>query len=206
MAIMVSDTSGGGNFMPHPEGSFGAVCVDVYDEGLVEETWEGVTKMKHKIRVYFFCGEMGEPRDDGEQWPLLVSKRFTATLHENGALRPWLEAWRGKKFTAEELSGFDVESLLAAPAIVQVTQVTKGDRTYANIDFAGRLPKGMVPPEVPAGFKRRHIRDAEKAQQENGNTALDALAHQNRKDVRMATAAAAAGRDPFADDDNDMPF
>lgn len=170
MAIILTEGSNGtSNYTPHPEGSFGAVCVDVYDEGLVEETWEGVTKMKHKLRVYFFCGEWTEENDEGKRFPMLVSKRFTATLHENGALRPWLEAWRGRKFTAQELKGFDIESLIGAPALIQVTQVTKGDRTYANIDFAGRLPKGMEPPTPPADFKRRHVREAEKAAENGGD-------------------------------------
>jgi hypothetical protein len=163
MPILVSDSGGNGNFTPHPEGSYGAVCVDVHDLGLVESVWEGVKSMKHKLEIYFFCGEWTEKNGDGDVYPMLVRKRFTATLHENGALRPWLEAWRGKKFTPQELAGFDVESLIGAGALIQVSHNVSDGKTYANIDFAGRLPKGMTPVDPPQDFKRRHIRDAEKA-------------------------------------------
>jgi hypothetical protein len=161
MPIIATASGGGGTFTPHPEGSYGAVCADVYDLGMVEVTWQGKTQKRHKIEVYFFCDEWTE--FDGRKVPMLVRDRFTLSLAETSRLRPFLEAWRGKKFTDAELAGFDVESLIGAPAFVQVTHNQVGDKTYANIDAALRLPKGMTAPSIPADFKRRHLRDAEKA-------------------------------------------
>lgn len=165
MAIIVSDNGGGGNFEPHPEGSFNAVCVDVYDAGVVQTQYGP----KHKIRIYFFCGEWTKPNDKGERFPMLVSEQFTATLSEKGNLRPFLERWRGQKFTAQELKAFDVEKLIGAPAFVQVTHNPDGDKTWANIDAALKLPKGSEAPAIPADFERRHEREARKLAENGGD-------------------------------------
>jgi hypothetical protein len=36
----------------------------------------------------------------------------TVSLASNGNLKPLLESWRGKKFTKEELVGFDLKTIL----------------------------------------------------------------------------------------------
>lgn len=187
MPIIATEGSGGGTFTPHPEGSYAAVCVDIYDLGMVEVTWQNKTKQQHKVEVYFFADEWTEPNDEGERHPMLVRKRFTLTLDERGNLRPFLETWRGKKFTDDELAGFDLETLIGAGSYIQVTHNHKGDNTYANIDAALRLPKNMQAPTIPAGFKRRHIRDAERA-------------------AGTDTDKPSNGPQPWDDADDDLPF
>lgn len=167
MPIIATANSGGSStFTPHPTGQFTSVCVDVDDLGLVEVTWQGQTKKQHKIDIYFFCDEWKE-LDGGDKVPLLVRSRFTLTLSEKGNLRPFLESWREKDFTEQELAGFDVEKLIGAPAFISVTHREANGNTYANIKTIMRLPKGMEAPALPADFKRRHVREAEKAA-ENG--------------------------------------
>lgn len=155
MAIIVSN-NGGGSFTPHPEGPFATTCADVHDLGMVEVTWQGTTKNQHKIDIYFYCGETVEKEYDGEKRtvPLLVRSRFTATLDDRGRLRPFLESWRGKKFTPEEEKAFDLETLILAPAFIQVSHNEVNGKTYANIDAIMRMPKGMTQPDLPADFKR----------------------------------------------------
>jgi hypothetical protein len=136
MAIIAKDTGGG--FTPHPEGQFRAVCVDVVDKGLVETTWQGKTRSQHKIRVVF---QTEEQMPDGK--PAMASRSFTLSLGEKSALRPFLEAWRGRKFTGEELAGFDVEKLIGAGAVIQIVHEHKGDKVYDNITSIMKLMKGM---------------------------------------------------------------
>lgn len=136
MAIIAKD--GGTGFTLHPEGQFRAVCVDVVDKGIVETTWQGKTRSRHVVRVVF---QSDEELENGR--PAIASRQFTLSLGEKSALRPFLESWRGRKFTAEELDGFDLESLIGANAVIQVLHERKGDKTYDNIVSAMKLMKGM---------------------------------------------------------------
>lgn len=151
MAIVAAKSSGG--YTPHPEGQFSAVCVDVHDVGLVTVTFNGRTHQKHKVDIYFWCGEWKE-LDDGRRVPVTVRERFTLSLDERGRLRPFLESWRGRAFTEEEEKGFDLEQLIGAPAFVQVTHNESGGRVYANITTIMRLPKGMERLGIPTGYVR----------------------------------------------------
>jgi hypothetical protein len=129
----------GGSFTPAPEGQHRAVCCDVVDLGMVTSQWEGQTRTAHKVRLVF---QIDEPMDDGR--PFMVSQQFTLSLHEKAALRKFLEGWRGVAFTAQELAGFDVETLLGANALLQIIHAHKPDgKTFANINAVMRLPKGM---------------------------------------------------------------
>jgi hypothetical protein len=188
---IIATASGGSNgtFTPHPEGQYVAVCVDVYDMGLVEVKWQGTTKKQHKIEIYFFCDQWTEPDGEGKRHPMLARERFTLSLSEKGNLRPFLESWRGQAFTEQELAGFDVEKLIGAPAIINILHNRSGENVYANVKTAMKLMKGMSAPKVPADFKRRHVREAEKAA-ENG----------------PATQQQNAGPSPFDADDDDLPF
>lgn len=151
---------------PHPEGQYPATCIDVVDLGMVEMHWQGQTKVKHRIYLRFFCGEFFED-DEGHERPLWIDKYFTLSLHENAALRPFLEHWRGKKFTADELKGFNVAKLLHAPAFLQVSHNQTPEKTYANIDTILRLPKEMQAPISPPGYIR--VKDREPRDQQNGS-------------------------------------
>jgi hypothetical protein len=147
---IIASNSGGGTFTPHPEGQYPAVCADVQDLGLVQTTWQGQTKSKHMIYVYFYCGQR---KEDGT--PLLVRERFTLSLNENARLRPFLENWRGRKFTAEEEKGFDVEKLIGAPAFLQIAHNAANDgKVYANVQTIMRIPQGLEAPKLPADFVR----------------------------------------------------
>ena len=167
------------NIPPHPEGQFAAKCIDIVDLGMVEMTWQGQTRRKHRIFLRFFCGQYFED-ESGERRPLWIDKYFTLSLHENSALRPFLEAWRGRKFTEEELRGFNVAKLLHADALIQVSHNITPEKTYANIDSIMRLPKGMEPAPMLEGYVR--VKD-------------------RPKDEGPVKAPS-----PFDDEDDDLPF
>jgi hypothetical protein len=156
MPVIVKDSEGG-TFTPHPEGQYAAVCIDVHDLGVIETKWGN----KHKIDIYFWCGrrkedETGEPAsyEDGTPIYLTVRERFTATLNEKGNLRPFLERWRGRKFTTDELKGFDLEQLIGAPAFLQISHNEWDGKVFANIDTIMKLPKGEDKLAVPEDYVR----------------------------------------------------
>jgi hypothetical protein len=138
MAIIATKSENGRDFEPAPVGVHQAVCVDVVDLGVLDVTWQGVTKKQHKINIAW---QINELRDDGK--PFLVFKRYTLSLSEKSNLRKDLESWRGKKFTRDEEMGFDVESIIGANCLLNVTHNTVADKTYANVASVNPLMKGM---------------------------------------------------------------
>ncbi len=154
MAILA--TAGGGAdgkvFEPAPAGVHQAVCVDVVDLGLLETTWQGVTKKQHKINVAW---QIAEERADGK--PFLVFKRYTLSLHEKSGLRKDLQSWRGKAFTRDEEMGFDIERLLGVNCLLNITHHEAGDRVYANVVSIMPLVKGM-----PTMIGRDYVRKVDR--------------------------------------------
>jgi hypothetical protein len=81
--------------------------------------------------------------------------RFTLSLHEKGRLRPLLEAWRGRRFTAEELKNFDLEKLINANCQVQlIHNMNESGKKYANVQAIVPLGKGMERIEVDPEYIR----------------------------------------------------
>lgn len=136
MAIIAK--ASGANFIPAPPGAHSAVAVDVVDLGMLEVAFGGKKKTQHKIRIVWQIAEvMADNR------PFIVQKRYTLSLHEKAQLRKDLESWRGRPFTDQELEGFDVETIIGVPCLLNVIQEKKDSSTYANVTSIMRLPKGM---------------------------------------------------------------
>jgi hypothetical protein len=163
MAIIAKAGGDGGNFQPAPVGVHQAVCVDVIDLGVLETTWQGQTKKQHKVNLAW---QINEDRDDGK--PFLVFKRYTLSLHEKAGLRKDLESWRGRKFTRDEEMGFDVETVIGANCLLNVTHNNVGDKTYANVVSIMPLAKGM-PTMSPRDYVRKVERTDETPSQINGH-------------------------------------
>lgn len=142
--LTVSETKTG-NFEMPPSGPIAARCSKLIDLGTQESTYEGETKHQRKLLLSW---ELAEVRTDGA--PFVISRRFGLSLHEKAALRGFLQAWRGRPFTAEELAGFDLRRLLAAPCLLNVMHTQRNGKDYANIASISPLPKGMTAPELSA--------------------------------------------------------
>jgi hypothetical protein len=132
MAIIVKDS--GGNYPPCPEGLHQAVCVDVVDLP-DQETAFGVKDM---IQITWQTEDIeGQDKDGnltGKSQRYLVFRRYNASLNKKSSLYKDLVAWRGRKFTLEELAGFDVEKLIGANCQIQVAHNAKdGGGFYANV-------------------------------------------------------------------------
>jgi hypothetical protein len=141
-------------FTPAPEGVHQAVCVDVIDLGMQKSAFAdektGQPKMQRKVNIVW---QIGETRDDGKRFQLY--KRYTLSLHDKAVLRHDLESWRGRAFTFEELSGFDVETVKGANCLVNVQhkKSSDGTKTWANVVSVMPLIKGM-PKLLPKDYVR----------------------------------------------------
>lgn len=129
----------GTDFVPAPEGLHQAVCVDVVDKGMVESTFNGSKSTRHRIQVRWQTEAINEKQ--GARF--LVISTFTASLHKKSTLRGFLEAWRGRRFTEEELAGFDLDQLLGVNCQLNIIHNNVDGTVYANVASIMPLGKGM---------------------------------------------------------------
>jgi hypothetical protein len=156
MPLIAKSKGSGTDFSPIPAGMQQAVCYAIYDIGTQPQ--QGNFPSRPKV---LFCWEVPSERIDIEQdgktvnLPRAISQKYTLSLNEKGNLRPMLESWRGRKFTAEELDGFDVGKVIGANCLLNIVHANgKGDkatRVYANVASVNPLAKGMakLQPENP---------------------------------------------------------
>jgi hypothetical protein len=118
--------------------------------GTVEENILGTVKKLNKVRVTWeLPTELKVFKEEKGEQPCVISKEFTLSLHEKATLRNFLKNWRGKDFTDEEAKSFDIETLVGAPCMLNITHKPKkdGSGVYAEIGSVSAMPKGFVCPE-----------------------------------------------------------
>lgn len=146
-----------------PEGLHAAVCCDVVDLGLVDTQFG----QKHKVEIRWQLEEAIESAI-GLVRPI-VRQRFTNSLHEKAKLRGVLETWRGRKFTKDELTGFDLEKLLGVSCQIQVIHhITDEGQTFANVNAVIPLGKGMPKVRVETDYVRQQDRNQTSTVTPNG--------------------------------------
>lgn len=155
-----------------PEDTYLAVLYRIVDLGTQETNYKGEKKLSHKILLYWEL-HGGLRMEDGK--PFSIAKKYTYSGHEKSTLRKDLEAWRGKKFTEEELGSFPIEKLLGVGCILGVSHREGNDgRTYADITSISKVMKGMETPPAENEVFCLEI-NSEKFNQENFNKLSEKL-------------------------------
>lgn len=147
MGLLAAD-SGGGDYETTPEGVYTARCYRIIDLGTQTGAEIFGRKQQHKVMISWELIGKDDPRmteGDNKGKPFSIHKRYTVSLGEKASLRQDLEAWRGKKFTADELKGFDLGKILGQYCTIQV--VHSEDGKYANVN-AIMAHKGDKPEPV----------------------------------------------------------
>jgi len=87
----------------------------------------------------------------------VIDREFTLSMHEKANLRKFVEGILGVTFLDEEANIFDIAELMGKTCLLNVVhkKATNGN-TYANIQSASPLPKGMT---APAAFNRPILLD-----------------------------------------------
>lgn len=145
MGLMVKET-GSGDFTPIPEGMHVAICFGVYDLGT--HFSEKFGKSARKVLLMWEIPKIRMDLEiDGEMknLPKAISKQYTLSLNEKAILRKDLESWRSKRFSKEELKGFDLAKLLGVYCQLQILHTEKDGKTYSNIT--------TIVPDVMTGKK-----------------------------------------------------
>jgi hypothetical protein len=156
-------------FSTPPEGSFPAIAVDIHDLGMVSNKFDPEAPDRHMCRIVW---QLDEEDDNGK--PYYIKNDYTASLHEKAKLRKHLESWRGRAFTATELFGFDLETILHTGCLLSITHA-QGNRggTFANIGAVMKMPRGMVAPALRDYIRLKDRAPVEPAQRSKPQRAVE---------------------------------
>jgi hypothetical protein len=143
----VTAKDSGGGFEPHPEGQFAMVCVDVVNLGYNIETFPGQPPREvPKLALVFVSGER---QADENKSLALVTVEMTNSAGEKANLRKFIESWRGKSYTAEQVSeGLPITKLHGQAALISVEHIlTRKGRKFAKVRAVSPVPKGVPAPD-----------------------------------------------------------
>ncbi len=143
------------DFENPPAGVHAARCYRLIDLGTQKTEYKGEIKSARKLLLSFelLSDDPTERMSDGRVFT--VSRRFTASLGDKAALRHFVESWRGRAFSPEELAtGFDLNKLLGVYAFLNLVETEREGKQYTNIASISPLPKAMPKPagENPAAL------------------------------------------------------
>jgi len=153
MSLIAKDSGGG--FTPVPPGSHVARCYRIIDMGTQRVEYKGDVKLQHKIMMQFEVhseDDNGVPLTTNKGEPMSISKNYTLSLSDKATLRADLESWRGRSFSEDELSGFELKNILGVWAMITVVKSQGNDgKSYTNIASVNPIPKPMKA-SLPDGF------------------------------------------------------
>lgn len=143
MSLIVREPKGS-SIVPLEPGVYMAKCYLVADIGEQyfkykdREGWKPKVVIGWEIEDEFI-------EIDGQLQPRTVHQFYSQSLDKRSSLRQDLETWRGRPFSAEELEGFNLVSVVGAGCQLQLENNTNeaSGKTYTNIKAIMALPKGM---------------------------------------------------------------
>lgn len=113
-----------------------AVCIGVYDLGWHKSFYkkeDGSDKFQHKCALTFEVDEVNQGEGDFTGKRFIVSKQYTASMHEKASLRKEIGSWRGAEVSDEEAKSFDLEQLIGQKATINITHETRDGKTYYRL-------------------------------------------------------------------------
>ena len=140
----------------HPDGTFVAVCRDMYVERKPNPKYPGTNQYGRpepeitvKVVMEFLTDEAIEI--GGELLPRFVRAKYNMSWNEKSSLRKFVTLWNPKLGKEDKA---DLEALVGQGAYLTVTHSTNEGKTYANITGIAPPPKGATIPLIPSGFVR----------------------------------------------------
>lgn len=209
--MLTFPTTGNKDFKKVPVGLHIARCYRMIDLGTQISTGQFAGKAQRKLHVEWEV--FGEGPDfttevNGVEMPLTIGKNYTASMHEKAALRKELEAWRGKAFTDDEASQFDVSKLVGAYCMLNVVHAEHNGKTYSNISTITPIPAALKNAK-PAGVHSPQVFIASEpdmkvfeALPKYLQTKIELSPEFNKPDEPLMVA----GPDAFVEQDSDIPF
>jgi len=127
-----------------------ARCIQVVDLGTHDKEWQGKKSKQRQVMLVWELEQKmtGEHDEQYKDKPFVVNWRGTLSIHEKSKLREFLEGWRGRSFTDDELDEFDLRNVLDKPCLLNLIEKKSDDKkkTYINVKSISPLMKGMEAP------------------------------------------------------------
>lgn len=142
MSDQITATGSDSKFQPHDEGQFVGQCVDVIALGEKVQDFPGTTPyLAPTCALVFRTGERNT--ETGEY--IDIAREFTVSMGAKANLRKFLEQWRGKPYTEEQVTaGVPLHKLEGNHGLLTIAHRTSGKgRVYANITACVGIPKQM---------------------------------------------------------------
>jgi hypothetical protein len=165
MSLVMSKPQGSDDkkFDPHPEGTFMAVCRDVFIDRKPNPKYPGTTDFGKpepielvKVVFEFLTDEPIEI--GGQMMPRLIRFRANLSWHDDSNLRKFVRGWNP---LLGKLDNADLEQLVGAGAYLTITQSAGKDGVvWSNIQGAAAPPKGASVPMIPTDFVRNNGKQA----------------------------------------------
>ena len=141
MSILARDEKGT-NIPTLGTGVYMGTCYGLVDLGIQYN--EKFDKSQAKVQVIWkIAGEKVTIGD--EELDRTISKEYSLSLNEKSNLTKDLEAWRGKKFSDEELQGFDLINIMNKSCQISIIETEKNNKKYNEISAIMALAKTMEP-------------------------------------------------------------
>ena len=113
--------------------TYPARIVGVIDLGTQRKEYDGKESFARQVVLQFEFPTETFTTEDGKLAARTLGAFYTASLNPKATLRKHLEQVRGKAFTHEELTGFDVKNLLGVNVTATVVMNSNGKPKVSNI-------------------------------------------------------------------------
>lgn len=127
-----------------PEGQYDAILYAVVELGTHTKDGQFGVKTNPEIMFMFEIPELQITYEkDGKEItaPRVINARFNQFMNEKAKLRAFLESWRGKSLTDDDIAEFTPEKVLGKGAQISVEHSKNGK--YANIKSIAPLHKSV---------------------------------------------------------------
>lgn len=192
----------GKDFVLPAEGPTIGVNYLVADLGTQARDYNGEKSQVRQLVMAFELPGQAHP-ETGK--PLIqYTRRFTVSLSEKSALRPFLESWRGQKFSDTDIPKFSAKVLVGKAAMLQIGHESKSGKDRSQIMTIMGVPAGTKAPALvntPLYFST----------DEWDGEVFDKLPEWIKKVIALspeykARQTPATGSKPTGIDEDDIPF
>jgi hypothetical protein len=192
------------NYEPVPAGNHVARLYQIVHLGTIKGEYKGKPTESDKVRLTFeLCNEKKAFNEGEEPRPFSISREFSFYMSPKANLRAFVEGMIGTKLHDEEAYNFDLEQLLGDACLLNVVHVEKESGTYANIQTATPLPKGM---DAPALANEKKLIDVNTATDTEIDALPDFIKDKMKSSVEWANRIPSVNDSGIPMNPNDLPF
>lgn len=170
MGLIISETQSNKSysreFVQVPFGSHLARCYEIIDLGTHSYTYLGTPKSSRRIMIKWEIhseDENGKATLTDRNEPLSQSEEYSMSMYESSNLGQLLRSWRGRDFTEEERTAFNLANILGAWCMLSIVPKKNADgKEFRNVGGATPVPAIIKKAGLPKGHNELRTFDLDK--------------------------------------------